>query len=517
MRTLCAVVLVVSSILLGAQEKPQGIVEWPAWGGDNAHTRYSTLSDITPANAGRLEQAWVWAPGEVPQQEHGSRPGSFQPTPLMIDNVLYVSTPYHRAVALDAETGKELWAFDPEAWKGTEDAIGLKHRGVAFWRDRGELRIVLNTDTRLFLLDAKTGKPVESFWREGGRESHRGAAAPREEAALQSNIAAGRLQRPRSSSAAAFPIGFNTSSSRRARFRPSSAKTGKRAWIFNTIPQSARLRAPRRGQNESWNYYRPRERVGSDGASTRPRAALCADQHAERRLLGRPASRREPVRRIAPVPRRQTGKRKWHFQAVHHGLWDYDFASPPNLVTITVDGKRIDAVAAVSNRGSPTSSIASPGEPVWPIEERPSTRRPMSRARGRTRRSPSHEAAGRFGPQGISLDDANDSDARDQGAGAGGDEAVPARPAVHAAEFAGHDSAAVGRRGGTGAGAGFDPETGMLYICTSEGTTISQVCKNDGTAVTWTSTTGNYCEFGALLVSRSTGGGALADEDALAQ
>ncbi len=179
MRTLCAVVLVVSSILLGAQEKPQGIVEWPAWGGDNAHTRYSTLSDITPANAGQLEQAWVWAPGEVPQQEHGSRPGSFQPTPMMIDNVLYVSTPYHRAVALNAETGKELWAFDPEAWKGTEDASGCKHRGVAFWRDRAETADCLEYGTRLFLLDAKTGKAGRSsLAQRGSRISPRGCASP---------------------------------------------------------------------------------------------------------------------------------------------------------------------------------------------------------------------------------------------------------------------------------------------------------------------------------------------------
>jgi quinoprotein glucose dehydrogenase len=165
MRRMSAIAVVALVVQLSAQESR--IVEWPYWGGDAANSRYSTVPDITPANVNQLERAWEWNTGEVPNAEYGTRPGAFEATPIMIDNVLYVSTPYHRVVALDAETGKELWAFDPEAWKGAEDSIGFKHRGIAFWRDGGQLRIVLNTDSRLFLLDAKTGKPVPSFGQKG--------------------------------------------------------------------------------------------------------------------------------------------------------------------------------------------------------------------------------------------------------------------------------------------------------------------------------------------------------------
>ena len=167
MKTLSAIAFVAAVAWLGAQSQPSRMVEWANWAGDNAQTKYSTLSDITPDNVGRLQKAWQWEPGEVPQQQYETRPGAFAATPLMVDNVLYLSTAYHRAVALDAESGAQIWAFDPEAWKGLEDNIGLKHRGLAVWRAGGETRVFLNTDERLFALDAKTGTPIPSFGQGG--------------------------------------------------------------------------------------------------------------------------------------------------------------------------------------------------------------------------------------------------------------------------------------------------------------------------------------------------------------
>src|ERR1700730_9043527 len=163
MKKLCAIAIVASAVMLGAQSRQQGLIEWPFVGADPSHTKYSIAADITPANVNQLDPAWQWEAKEKPMPEYGARPGTFENTPLMVDNVLYVSTSYHRVVALDAETGAELWAFDPKAYAGPGASLaagGLHHRGLAFWRNGNESRVFMNTDDRLFSVDAKTGKLV---------------------------------------------------------------------------------------------------------------------------------------------------------------------------------------------------------------------------------------------------------------------------------------------------------------------------------------------------------------------
>ena len=144
-------------------------VEWLYYGGDQAGTKFSPLADITRDNVQRLQIAWQWKHWETPLPEYGTMPGFFESTPLMIDGVLYVTTPYNSIAALDAETGKELWRFDGEAYKLGQllSASGWKLRGTAFWRDGDKLRIFLNSRHRLFSLDAQTGKPVPSFGNNG--------------------------------------------------------------------------------------------------------------------------------------------------------------------------------------------------------------------------------------------------------------------------------------------------------------------------------------------------------------
>src|SRR2546430_1622735 len=114
-------------------------VEWPYYGGDPGGTRYSQLADINPENIARLEIAWQWKHWETPLEQYGTTPGFFENTPLMIDGVLYVTTPYNNIAALDAETGKELWRFDGEGYKLGQvlSGSGWKLRGTAFWRDGG--------------------------------------------------------------------------------------------------------------------------------------------------------------------------------------------------------------------------------------------------------------------------------------------------------------------------------------------------------------------------------------------
>ena len=137
MKRVVASSALVSSALLGAQEP--GMIEWRYVGADQAHTKYSIADEITAANVDQLEIAWQWEPNEMPMPEIGARPSSFQATPIMLDNVLYVSTAYNRVAAIDAETGAELWVFDPKAYE-RETRHGFIHRGIAYWRD-GETRM----------------------------------------------------------------------------------------------------------------------------------------------------------------------------------------------------------------------------------------------------------------------------------------------------------------------------------------------------------------------------------------
>src|SRR5947209_7730289 len=142
--------------------------DWPFYGGDPGGMKYSPLTDVSVSSVKRLGIAWEWSPREKALDAFGTRPGNFQATPLMIGNVLYLSTPYNRVVALNAETGAELWAFDPKAYEDGQppNGTGFVHRGVAAWRDGAAgnaLRIFINSRYRLISLDAVTGKPVESF------------------------------------------------------------------------------------------------------------------------------------------------------------------------------------------------------------------------------------------------------------------------------------------------------------------------------------------------------------------
>src|SRR5690348_10582711 len=132
--------------------------DWPVYGGDAAGTKFSPLADVSRDTVKRLVRAWEWSPGEKALSEYGTRPGSFQATPLMIDNVLYLSTPYNRVVALNAETGAEIWSYDPKAYEDGQppNGTGFVHRGVAAWRDASDgnkPRVLMNSRYRLIELD----------------------------------------------------------------------------------------------------------------------------------------------------------------------------------------------------------------------------------------------------------------------------------------------------------------------------------------------------------------------------
>ena len=265
------------------------------------NTRRSSRSTAT--RSARLEVAWEWKTGEQPLPQFGTTPGAFENTPIMIDNVLYLSTPYNRVVALDADTGRELWSYDPKAYEEGAPASGqgFVHRGVAAWRDGDKLRIFMNSRYHLICLDAKTGQPVESFGnrRISGRRREPGVADSEE--ALLEHVAAGRLQGPRHPRERhRRPVDVpERSPRRRAGVQREDRQDGLE---LPHDPAEGRVRQRDLGARVV-GVHRAHQRLGADDARRAARPALHAGRHAEQRLLRRPPPRRESVRRSARLPR----------------------------------------------------------------------------------------------------------------------------------------------------------------------------------------------------------------------
>ena len=404
---LVAVAAVVVTAASARRSSSRSMVEWPYYGGDPAEAHYSALTQINLKNVARLHVAWTWKTGETELPQYGTRPGAFENTPLMIDNVLYLSTPYNKVVALNAETGALLWSYDPETDKDGQppNGTGYVHRGVAAWRDGDKLRIFMNTRYRLLCLDAKTGTLVESFGNGGVVDLSQGLIWP-----------INKLHYTQTSPPLVYKDLVILGSGVGDRLvykndppgdvRGFDARTGKQVWSFHTIPQAGEFGNETWG-DDSWRFT----------GHTNVWAPMTLD--ADRGLLYLPVSTpsndfyggRRPGNNLFADSLvcldAATGLRKWHYQIVHHGLWDYDMPSPPVLATIHPDGKTIDAVVQLTKQGFAFVFDRVSGQPVWPIEERPV---PQSDVEGE-HASPTQPFPTKpppFSPQGITLEDAFD-------------------------------------------------------------------------------------------------------------
>jgi quinoprotein glucose dehydrogenase len=404
--------LIVASAL--AVPKGQGRqVEWLTYGADPAASKASPADDITPQNVQRLGIAWQWEHGEKPLEQYGTVPFRFENQPLMADGVLYVTTPYNNAAALDAETGKELWRFDSGAVTlGGIPGTGFKHRAPALWRDARDgnrLRVLLNTRNQLFNLDAQTGRPVASFGVNGVvsltdayprpisdvRHVNHGASPP---VVYRDIVVVG----------SSIPDRYQMANEPPGIVQGFDARTGKRLWVWNAIPQSPTDFGASTWEEDSWrftghgNVWGPMAVDVDRGLVYFGTSTPGNDYYGGRRL-----GKNEPAESIVCLDI-NTGQRKWSFQMVHHGLWDYDNPAAPNLVTIAVDGRRIEAVAQVTKQGFTYVFDRVTGEPVWPIVERPvptDTDVPGERV-WPTQPFPTKPPP--FSRQGVSLEDAND-------------------------------------------------------------------------------------------------------------
>lgn len=459
-------------------ESKKGMVEWPYYGGDQAGTKYSTLTDIDASNVSGLHQAWVWKPGEVPLPNFGVRPGMFQNTPLMIDNVLYLSTPYNKVVALDAETGTTIWTYDPKSYEEGQPAngTGYVHRGVAAWRDGGKLRIFMNSRYRLICLDAKTGEPVSTFGENGIVDISKGLIWPINKLHL-SETSPPVVYKDLVILGSGVGDRLVYKNDPPGDVRAFDAHTGKQAWSFHTIPQAGEFGNETWGE-DSWKYT----------GHTNVWAPMTLDE--KRGLLYMPVSTpsndffggRRPGANLFGESLvcldAATGKRKWHFQIVHHGLWDYDLASAPTLAPITVNGKKIDAVVQLTKEGFAFVFDRVTGKPVWPIEERsvPASDVPGEKSFP-TQPFPSKPPA--LTPQGVTLEDAFDLTPELKAEAQAEMKKLRLGPLFTPPSYQG-TLVLPGILGGANWGGGaFDPDTGLFYVKTTNVAHVARIKQPD--------------------------------------
>jgi quinoprotein glucose dehydrogenase len=462
-------------------QKPPAMQEWPVYAADSGATHYSPLADVNRDNVGRLQIAWEWTPREEPLPAFGTRPGNFQNTPLMIDDVLYVSTMYNRVVALEAETGKELWSFDPKAYEDGQppNGTGYVHRGVAAWRDGNRLRLFLNSRYRLICLDAKTGEPVSSFGEKGVVDLMTGLRRP-----------VNKLHYTNTSPPIVYRnlVIVGNGVGDRLMYhndppgdvRAFDAKTGKQVWRFNTVPAPGEF-GHDTWENGSWktmghtNVWAPMSLDERRGLVYLPVSTPSNDYFGGRRpganLFG------ESIVCLDAA----TGVRKWHFQIVHHGLWDYDPASAPNLVTMTVGGRRLDAVVQLTKQGFVFVFDRATGKPVWPIEERPV---PPSDVAGEaawpTQPFPTHPPP--IAAQGMTTDDVFDLTPELKAAALEALKKYRIGPIYTPPSVEGTFMRPGVIGGANWGGGAFDPETGFLYVKTSHAPAVVRIVAPDRSA-----------------------------------
>ena len=336
--------LLILGALLAAQDG-----DWPAYGRDPGGERFSPLDAIRRGNVASLQVAWTFRTGDAYEPKSG-RPTAFEATPLHVDGTLYLSTPVGRVIALDPVDGRQRWAFDAMAprEKGYGD---FASRGVSTWRRGSERRIFVATiDARLIALDAKTGKPIPGFGEQGTVDLRKGlrigpagfadyeVTSP--PAVIGNTVVVGSAIADGTSNI--HPSG---------EVRGFDAITGRLKWTWDPVPQDPSAvggdswkgtSAARAGSANAWSV------IAADPARNLvfvPTSSPSHDYFGGERLGDNLFS--DSVVAL----RADTGTRVWHFQTVHHDLWDYDVASPPILFDWRKDGRTVAAVGVASKTG----------------------------------------------------------------------------------------------------------------------------------------------------------------------
>ena len=479
---LAAPVLAMSLVAYLAAQSSATTGQWRYYGGDAASTKYSPLAQITPANVGRLQVAWRWnsPDNEIAKTNQQAQPGVHQDTPLFVNGVLYTTSSLGVISAIDPGAGTTIWQFDPESWKaGRPTNLGYTHRGVAYWTDGKIERIIIGThDAYLMSIDAKTGKPDTGFGVNGRVDVMdripfavrvRNYAITSTPVVVRNVIIHG----------ANISDGPQNKEAPRGDVSGYDVRTGKRLWTFRSVP------GPGEFGNDTWEND-----SAEYSGNTNVWSMISADEELGYVYLpfGTPTNDyyggHRPGNNVFAESLvcldATTGKRIWHFQAVHHGLWDWDFPAAPVLGEIRVDGKPIRMVAQVSKQGWVYVFDRRTGTPVWPIQERavPQTNVPGEKT-SPTQPFPTKPPA--FERQGFTTDDVIDFTPELKARALEILKPYKLGPIFTPPSLEGTVQMPSNGGGANWSGAAFDPATQMLYVPSITSPFLVQLTKGDPT------------------------------------
>jgi quinoprotein glucose dehydrogenase len=338
---------------------PPQDVDWPSYSADAAGTKYAALDQINASNVAQLQPVWVYRTDDMRE-----RPATtIECNPLIIGGIMYLTTPGLKVIALEAATGEERWRFDPYAG----ESAGGVNRGVTYWTDGEEQRIFYVAGSSLYALDAETGIPVDDFGVAGAVDLYEGLGRDVRHtwvtAATPGIIYKDLL-------ILGSTLGEGPSPAAPGHIRAYDVRTGEMRWIFHTIPQPGEV-GYETWPEDAW------ERIGGVnawGGFTLDEArgwVFCGTGSATYDHWGGDRKGENLFANCVLVLNAATGERIWHYQVVHHDIWDYDLACPPNLVQVEQDGKRIDAVAQATKMGHLFVLNRETGEPIFPVKEVP--------------------------------------------------------------------------------------------------------------------------------------------------
>ncbi len=344
-----AIVAAVAGASLSARPAPYR--NWAAYGGGPEQIRYSSLRQIDRTNVQRLEVAWTYDTGEK---------GTLQTQPVVVRDVLFGYTPTHKTFAIRADTGRHLWTFDP----------GLRetgaNRGVMYWEHGADRRVFAAVGNYVYALNAATGKPVASFGDHGRIDLRRdlGRDPAAQGVRLTSPgvvyrdllILGGRVGEEQPTSP-----GY---------VRAYDVRSGALRWIFHTIPHPGEF-GRETWPAEAWTYGGAANSWPGMALDERRGVAYVPTGSAASDFYGADRAGDNLFANSLLALDAATGKRLWHFQFVHHDLWDRDLPAPPSLVTVRRNGRAVEAVAQATKHGFVFLFDRATGQPLFPIEERP--------------------------------------------------------------------------------------------------------------------------------------------------
>ena len=343
--------------------------EWRFFGGDAGSTKYSPLDQIDRDNVGTLQIAWTWQsidgrfdldelksanPNlQVPNDISDVRISGLKAAPLLVDDVIYISTALYQAAAINATTGETLWTYDPTSYASGIPTmmLGFSSRGLAYWTDGREHRLVWGTgDGYLVEVDTETGEPRGDFGADGRIDLMIGIPRARRAAPINYSVTSAPIivgDVVVVGSAVSDQPGYKEMPP--GHVRGFDVRTGELRWTFHNHPATRRVWSRDLGERRL-GIQRERERLDPDERRHGTRLRVPAGRHRHERLLRGHRLGDNLFANSLVALDAVTGARVWHFQFVHHDLWDSDPPAAPNLVDLTIDGRRVKAVAQVTKQ-----------------------------------------------------------------------------------------------------------------------------------------------------------------------